>query len=147
MIITFYSYKGGVGRSMALANIAELLYRRGLRVIVVDWDLEAPGLENYFLSEEQELEMARTQLGVIDLLTAYKRQFPRIAKKAGEPFRKTLQNSLRPITDNLYPIYPPREGQKHSPALWLLPAGWRAGDRFPIYAQEVQDFDWAEFYD
>jgi len=25
MIYTFYSYKGGVGRSMALANIAELL--------------------------------------------------------------------------------------------------------------------------
>ena len=47
-IVTFYSYKGGVGRSMALANIAVLLARRHLRVLVVDWDLEAPGLERYF---------------------------------------------------------------------------------------------------
>jgi MinD-like ATPase involved in chromosome partitioning or flagellar assembly len=47
-IVTFYSYKGGVGRSMALANVAVLLARRGLRVLAVDWDLEAPGLERYF---------------------------------------------------------------------------------------------------
>src|SRR5690349_15015464 len=47
-IVTFYSYKGGVGRSMALANVAVLLARRGLKVLVVDWDLEAPGLERYF---------------------------------------------------------------------------------------------------
>lgn len=31
-IVTFYSYKGGVGRSMALANIAVLLARRGLAI-------------------------------------------------------------------------------------------------------------------
>ncbi len=47
-ITTFYSYKGGVGRSMALANVAVLLAQRGLRVLAVDWDLEAPGLERYF---------------------------------------------------------------------------------------------------
>jgi MinD-like ATPase involved in chromosome partitioning or flagellar assembly len=47
-IITFYSYKGGVGRSMALSNIAVLLARRGLKVLAVDWDLEARGLEPYF---------------------------------------------------------------------------------------------------
>src|SRR5215212_2149038 len=52
-IITFYSYKGGVGRSMALANIAVLMARRGLRVLAVDWDLEAPGLERYFSYFEQ----------------------------------------------------------------------------------------------
>jgi MinD-like ATPase involved in chromosome partitioning or flagellar assembly len=47
-IVTFYSYKGGVGRSMALANVAVLLARRSLKVLAVDWDLEAPGLEPYF---------------------------------------------------------------------------------------------------
>jgi MinD-like ATPase involved in chromosome partitioning or flagellar assembly len=47
-LVTFYSYKGGVGRSMALANIPVLLARRGLKVLTVDWDLEAPGLERYF---------------------------------------------------------------------------------------------------
>lgn len=47
-IVTFYSYKGGVGRSFALANVAILLARWGHRVLVIDWDLEAPGLHEYF---------------------------------------------------------------------------------------------------
>jgi cellulose biosynthesis protein BcsQ len=47
-VITFYSYKGGVGRSFALANIAILLARWGHRVLTIDWDLEAPGLHEYF---------------------------------------------------------------------------------------------------
>src|SRR6266404_5993541 len=47
-VITFYSFKGGVGRSMALANLAVLLAQAGRRVLCVDWDLEAPGLDRYF---------------------------------------------------------------------------------------------------
>jgi len=41
-IITFYSYKGGTGRSMALANVAWILASNGYSVAAVDWDLEAP---------------------------------------------------------------------------------------------------------
>ena len=47
-VVTFYSFKGGVGRSMALANVAVLLARTGKKVLCVDWDLEAPGLDRYF---------------------------------------------------------------------------------------------------
>ena len=47
-ILTFYSWKGGVGRTMALANVAVQLARKGRRVLMVDWDLEAPGLDIYF---------------------------------------------------------------------------------------------------
>ena len=48
-IITFYSYKGGTGRTMALANLGCLLARdEGFRVLMMDWDLEAPGLHRYF---------------------------------------------------------------------------------------------------
>jgi cellulose biosynthesis protein BcsQ len=47
-VVTFYSYKGGVGRSFTLANIAILLARWGHRVLTIDWDLEAPGLHQYF---------------------------------------------------------------------------------------------------
>ena len=43
-IITFYSYKGGTGRTMALANTAWILAANGYRVLAADWDLEAPGL-------------------------------------------------------------------------------------------------------
>lgn len=47
-VLTFYSYKGGVGRSFTLANVAVLLARWGYRVLTIDWDLEAPGLHHYF---------------------------------------------------------------------------------------------------
>ena len=49
-VITFYSYKGGTGRSMALANVACLLAQRedNSRVLAIDWDLEAPGLHRFF---------------------------------------------------------------------------------------------------
>src|SRR5271166_3342097 len=47
-IVTFYSYKGGTGRTMALANIAWLLACNGYRVLAIDWDLEAPGLHRFF---------------------------------------------------------------------------------------------------
>ncbi|WIV55187.1 CATRA system-associated protein [Amycolatopsis nalaikhensis] len=47
-VFTFYSFKGGVGRSFTLANVAVLLARWGHRVLCLDWDLEAPGLVDYF---------------------------------------------------------------------------------------------------
>jgi len=47
-IVTFYSYKGGVGRSFILANVATLLSEWGFRVLCVDWDMEAPGLQHFF---------------------------------------------------------------------------------------------------
>jgi tetratricopeptide (TPR) repeat protein/MinD-like ATPase involved in chromosome partitioning or flagellar assembly len=42
--VTFYSYKGGTGRTLALANVSLLLAHLGFRVVVLDFDLEAPGL-------------------------------------------------------------------------------------------------------
>ncbi|TAK23981.1 MAG: hypothetical protein EPO26_07890 [Chloroflexota bacterium] len=41
---TFYSFKGGVGRSMLATNVAALLADAGQRVLLVDFDLEAPGI-------------------------------------------------------------------------------------------------------
>lgn len=62
-VITFYSYKGGVGRSFTMANIAVLLARWGYRVLTIDWDLEAPGLHHYFAPVLRESPKG----GVIDL--------------------------------------------------------------------------------
>ncbi len=62
-VITFYSYKGGVGRSFTMANIAMLLARWGYRVLTIDWDLEAPGLHHYFAPVLPEAPKG----GVIDL--------------------------------------------------------------------------------
>ncbi len=43
-VVTFYSFKGGVGRTLALLNVAYELADSGRRVLVVDFDLEAPGI-------------------------------------------------------------------------------------------------------
>ncbi len=64
---TFYSFKGGVGRSMALANVAALFAKWGLKVLAVDWDLEAPGLEKFFPSISKQRQ---TTPGIIDLIRA-----------------------------------------------------------------------------
>jgi MinD-like ATPase involved in chromosome partitioning or flagellar assembly len=47
-IVTFYSFKGGTGRTMALANVAWILAANGKRVLIADWDLESPGLHRFF---------------------------------------------------------------------------------------------------
>jgi hypothetical protein len=66
-VITFYSYKGGTGRSMALANTAWILASNGCRVLVVDWDLESPGLHRYLqpFLVDKALQSSR---GTIDLI-------------------------------------------------------------------------------
>lgn len=42
--LAFYSYKGGVGRTLLLANTARYLATLGRRVVALDLDFEAPGL-------------------------------------------------------------------------------------------------------
>lgn len=45
-VVTFYSYKGGVGRTLALLNVAYELADSGHSVLVVDFDLEAPAIHS-----------------------------------------------------------------------------------------------------
>ena len=62
-IVAFSSFKGGVGRSTALAVVAWQLAREGKKVVCIDLDLEAPGLAALF--------SAKSDGGVLDfLLTA-----------------------------------------------------------------------------
>jgi MinD-like ATPase involved in chromosome partitioning or flagellar assembly len=58
--VTFFSYKGGVGRTTLLASTAIQLARDGKRVVAIDLDVEAPGLGS--------LLGATTRRGVIDFL-------------------------------------------------------------------------------
>ena len=63
--ITFYSYKGGVGRTLTLANIAMYLSRFGLNVCLLDFDLEAPGLHYKFI---QYLKTDDIKAGLVDYI-------------------------------------------------------------------------------
>ncbi len=44
---TFYSFKGGVGRTLALVNVAAELAKNNKTVAIIDFDLEAPGLQTF----------------------------------------------------------------------------------------------------
>ena len=68
-IFTFYSYKGGVGRSMALLNMAYYLHARGRHVLIVDLDLDAPGASG-FLHRTDELQSNQGTGDVVDVLAA-----------------------------------------------------------------------------
>ncbi|MFM6099372.1 MAG: tyrosine-protein kinase family protein, partial [Dolichospermum sp.] len=67
-VVTFFSFKGGVGRTTALVATALTLARNGHRVAIVDLDLEAPGLSTVFSQENL------VQYGVIDYLLEKKIQ-------------------------------------------------------------------------
>ncbi|MEN6430926.1 MAG: P-loop NTPase, partial [Coriobacteriales bacterium] len=54
--VAFYSYKGGTGRSLMLAQLAVCLARLGKSVCVLDFDLEAPGIEYKFRGLDPELQ-------------------------------------------------------------------------------------------
>jgi MinD-like ATPase involved in chromosome partitioning or flagellar assembly len=61
-IVSFFSFKGGGGRTSALVATALTLARNGHRVAIVDLDLEAPGLATMFLPD------IASNSGVIDYL-------------------------------------------------------------------------------
>ena len=63
--ITFYSYKGGVGRSLALVNVATILANKGKNVACLDYDIEAPGLHNFFKMDNNSI-----QSGLLELLNS-----------------------------------------------------------------------------
>lgn len=63
-VVSFYSFKGGVGRTTALAAVALQLARSGRRVLLLDFDLEAPGLGSVFPPPSQ----IAPPLGLLDFL-------------------------------------------------------------------------------
>ncbi|MFN9402953.1 MAG: tyrosine-protein kinase family protein [Dolichospermum sp.] len=67
-VVTFFSFKGGVGRTTALVATALTLARNGHKVAIVDLDLEAPGLSTVFFKDKVE------NFGVIDYLLEKKIQ-------------------------------------------------------------------------
>jgi len=76
-IVTFYSFKGGVGRSLALINVAFGLVKRGRNVLVLDMDLEAPGISG-FLSRNDELAepFGKDAIDMVGMAIEYAAQNP-----------------------------------------------------------------------
>jgi cellulose biosynthesis protein BcsQ len=72
-IVAFYSFKGGVGRTTALASYAVARARRGERLAVVDCDLDAPGVGRLLDSDG---EGSTAEWGVVDFLLEHAHDLP-----------------------------------------------------------------------
>ncbi|MCD9617627.1 P-loop ATPase, Sll1717 family [Chryseobacterium gleum] len=80
-VTSFYSFKGGVGRTTATVLSALLLARQGKKVMIVDFDLEAPGLASIFANRSDNAEELLAVNGFVDFLIDYefhKRNFSEI---------------------------------------------------------------------
>ncbi|HQU77927.1 MAG TPA: ArsA-related P-loop ATPase [Azonexus sp.] len=66
--VVFFSIKGGVGRSTALAATAWRLAQDGKRVLVLDLDLESPGLSSALLPSERQPMYGITDWLIEDLV-------------------------------------------------------------------------------
>lgn len=132
-VVTFYSYKGGVGRTMAMANVAWIIASNGKRVLAVDWDLESPGLHNFFHPFLGESIIDATP-GVIEIIHDF-------MSGAVSPI---------PLPDNWYGEF--AEVQRHAVSLdWEFPDGGTldflsAGRQNQDYSASVCSLDWDNFY-
>ena len=116
--VTFYSYKGGVGRSLALANTAALLVKRGRRVLLIDFDLEAPGLDSF-----AEFAPAAGKSGVVEYVSEF--------------LRCKVAPDIQPFVHRCE-LSGPLRGQ-----LCVMPAGRRDA----AYNHQLAHINWAELYE
>src|SRR5919199_367913 len=137
-IVTFYSYKGGTGRSMALANVAWILASSGKRVLVIDWDLEAPGLHRYFYPFLLDRTISSSE-GVVNFLTDYKiRAMTPVheGERVSDDWYVQYANILHYIVHIEWKF--PKGG-----CLDFVPAGRQDH----TYSTLVNQFNWFDFYE
>jgi hypothetical protein len=141
-IITFYSYKGGTGRSMALANVAWILASSGFKVLVIDWDLEAPGIHRYFQPFLRDRSLISSE-GIIDFVIDFAtgavsppEQHTSEAAES-QPWYSSYANLLGYASSLQWNDFP-KPG-----TLDLVPAGRQDES----YAVRVNSFHWQHFYD
>ncbi|MFF6996202.1 FxSxx-COOH system tetratricopeptide repeat protein [Streptomyces sp. NPDC008313] len=143
-IVTFYSYKGGVGRTMALANVAWILATEGCRVLVVDWDLESPGLHRFLRPFLNDPELA-SSAGVVDMVRGYGRDVEALAREEleGPEHERRVEALLELHTDVRQHRDTLRWTHFRAPgSIDFLGPGVQ-NDR---YSSDVALFDWASFY-
>jgi hypothetical protein len=103
-VVSFYSYKGGVGRTMAVGNVAMTLARNGFRVLVVDLDLYAPGVQEYppfhdaVKSSIRYVPPGDRELGQGGMLDLIERQLWSSASPE-DAVRQPFREKLRPVDE------------------------------------------------
>jgi hypothetical protein len=134
-IVTFYSFKGGAGRTMALANVAWILASNGFKVLVVDWDLDSPGLHRYFHPFLDPRKIVATP-GVIELIGDYVWAATSSEDRPGDwhlPYAEILAHAVSVNWDHF----------PDGASLDFVSAGRQNRD----YSSAVASIDWDNFYD
>jgi MinD-like ATPase involved in chromosome partitioning or flagellar assembly len=123
---------------MILANVAWILASNGKRVLVVDWDLEAPGLNRYFHPFLSDKDLTSTK-GLIDLLTDFREMAltPPDDEDDDENWYEEFVEIKPPYVTSLNWEFP------YSGLIDFVPAG-RQGNS---YAERVNSFNWPIFYE
>ncbi len=121
--ITFYSYKGGVGRTLAVANVAKYLAQFGQKTVAIDFDLEAPGL-HYKFGLDKENWSPQIKKGVLDYTYSF---------YSGGRIPKALQ-------DYVVEVAPSAEGRG---SIHLMPAGNVLSSQ---YWRHLSQINWHEFF-
>jgi cellulose biosynthesis protein BcsQ len=140
-IITFYSYKGGTGRTMALANVACVLVeqlRAEEQVLVVDWDLEAPGLHRFFpgrlgsqsVTSEGELDSTP---GLMDALREIRDRLPSERAVSPEASASAVAQVFSGLDVNAF------VSDSGMANVRIMRAGSNDHEQ---YSREVNTFDW-----
>src|SRR4051812_12126903 len=128
-VITFYSYKGGTGRSMALANVAWILASAGRRGLVLDLGLEGPGIPRYFRPFLSDPDVTSSN-GLIDFVTDYSAWAADQSEITDDACRERVD--LDPYMTSLDWSFA-RDG-----GIDFVPAGKQG----PEYSTRVNTFDW-----
>ena len=136
-VVTFYSYKGGTGRSMALANIACLLAQDGKKVLMIDWDLEAPGLIDYFKEYIKNTEEDFSQnVGLIEFMQKAVDTLPPMP--LDEENEEEIDAFFEQINDYILPIE-----INANENLFLM----KAGKMDETYSERIAALDWSAFFE
>lgn len=132
-VTTFYSFKGGNGRSMSMANVAWALATNGERVLAIDWDLEAPGLHRYFHPFLRDPEQVETP-GLVDHIWSYIQHRTNTSIKPSDIPELAKADGIVQELD--LPL------RKSKGALHFIGAGRQDGQ----YSAKVGGLDWSTFY-
>ncbi|MCC7491410.1 MAG: AAA family ATPase [Fimbriimonadaceae bacterium] len=90
--LTFYSVKGGVGRTTAAVVLAKRLAEDGHRVLMLDLDLEAPGLATALLEPDAQAEFGVADWFVEDLVE--QAQYVEVDMVARAPIARDLPGDI-----------------------------------------------------
>jgi WD40 repeat protein len=119
---------------MALANIAFILAGNGFRVLVIDWDLEAPGLHRYFHPFLKDKELTTSE-GVIDFVVNYATSA--VSSSGGPDDWYVPYGNILRYASSLDFRFP------SGGVIDFVPAGRQGAD----YAAKVNSFNWQHFYE